>query len=144
MKNHFILILLPLLTMLSACSVEPQPIEYGEDVCHYCKMTIVDRQHAAELVTDKGKVFKFDAIECMVPFLKENADTEFAHMLVSDFQEPGKMLDARTSTFLVSTAIPSPMGANLSAFANEALAKAIQQEKGGTLYSWQTIQLELK
>ncbi len=144
MKNHFILILLPLLAMLSACSVEPQPIEYGEDVCHYCKMTIVDRQHAAELVTDKGKVFKFDAIECMVPFLKENTDTEFAHMLVSDFQEPGKMIDARTSTFLVSTAIPSPMGANLSAFANEALATGIQQEKGGTLYSWQTIQLELK
>ena len=32
-------------------------------------MTIVDRQHAAEAVTSKGKVFKFDAIECMVCLL---------------------------------------------------------------------------
>ncbi|MCB0620489.1 MAG: hypothetical protein KDC41_17650, partial [Saprospiraceae bacterium] len=48
-----------------ACRPAPQPIEYGSDLCDYCKMTIVDRQHAAEAVTGKGRAYRFDAIECL-------------------------------------------------------------------------------
>ena len=42
--------------LLMACSQEPKPIEYGTDACHFCRMTIVDKVHGAEIVTDKGKV----------------------------------------------------------------------------------------
>lgn len=31
-------------------------------------MTIVDKQHAAQVVTKKGKAYSFDAIECMVHY----------------------------------------------------------------------------
>jgi copper chaperone NosL len=31
-------------------------------------MTIVDKVHAAEIVTKKGKVCKFDATECMINY----------------------------------------------------------------------------
>ena len=58
----FLLIIL----ILVGCKVDPNPIEYGADACHFCSMTIVDRQHAAEFVTKKGKAFKFDATECMM------------------------------------------------------------------------------
>ena len=45
---------------LSSCNIQPQPINYGEDACHFCKMNIIDKQHAAQIVTSKGKAFKFD------------------------------------------------------------------------------------
>ena len=61
MVNYRIVVFLFLL-LTSSCNVGPQPISYGSDGCHFCSMTIVDRQHAAEIVTDKGKGFKFDRI----------------------------------------------------------------------------------
>ncbi len=62
----FVLLLLSLLFFVVGCSVEESPINYGKDACNFCKMNIVDKQHAAEIVTSKGKPFKYDAIECMV------------------------------------------------------------------------------
>ena len=47
-----------LLIFLIGCTVSPKPIDYGNDGCHFCKMTIVDKVHAAEIVTKKGKVFE--------------------------------------------------------------------------------------
>lgn len=124
------------LLLFSACSPSPKAIVYGEDHCHFCKMTIVDHQHAAEAVTDKGKVFKFDAIECMVQYLGETADTEYAFLLVNDYEQPTVLIDAKTSHYLISEAIPSPMGAFLSAFASEEAAQKMQTAKGGKLYTW--------
>ena len=48
------------LLLLNGCSKGPKPIDYGNDGCHFCKMTIVDKIHGSELITEKGKVFKFD------------------------------------------------------------------------------------
>ena len=64
MKSIFILTIS--LVLIISCKVEESPINYGQDACKFCKMTIVDKQHAAEIVTKKGKPFKYDAIECMV------------------------------------------------------------------------------
>ena len=55
--------------VITGCEVSPQPIDYGNEVCDFCKMTIVDTQHATEIVTKKGKTYKFDASECMVNFM---------------------------------------------------------------------------
>ena len=52
--------------LLLSCTIKPEKINFGSDMCHFCQMTIVDRQHAAQYVTSKGKQFKFDAIECML------------------------------------------------------------------------------
>ncbi len=61
--------ILILLLIVTNCSVSPKAIDYGNDGCHFCKMTIVDKLHAAEVVTNKGKVYKFDATECMINFM---------------------------------------------------------------------------
>ena len=108
---------------ISACNTKPQPIEYGKDGCHYCTMTIVDRQHASQFVTSKGKAYKFDAIECMVNALNENDNGSYAHTLVSDFDNPGQLIDAQDASFLISKDIPSPMGAFLSAFTSKEAAQ---------------------
>lgn len=131
------------LLLLAACEVGPKPINYGSDSCDYCSMTIVDRQHAAEMVSEKGKAFKFDAIECMLNYDREHAEIPVALYLTADFDNPGKLIDATTATYLQSEALPSPMGANLSAFSTPTAAKEKQQQYGGELYEWDDLK-ELK
>ena len=121
------------------CAVEPAEIEYGKDLCHYCKMTIVDTQHAAQMVTSKGKVYKYDAIECMMRHLSEWEGTPVELYLVNDYSVPKKMIDAKQAHFLISQAIPSPMGAFLSAFEDNGLAQSTLKDKGGDLYSWASL-----
>lgn len=134
-----------LLLSTVACTPEPRPIDYGAAQCAFCKMTIVDRQHAAEAVTAKGRVYPFDAIECMVDYLDQSeSGTEYAFLLVNDFAAPGELIDAHTSTYLISPQIPSPMGAFLSAFADEAAARQVQADKGGDLYDWSGLRAHLK
>ena len=136
MKN--LITLLALFTMVISCNVKPQEINFGEDTCHYCSMTIVDRQHASQLVTDKGKAYKFDAIECMINHISENT-TPIALYLVTDYTHPEALLDAKKATFIISSNIPSPMKANLSALESKAEAEALQATKGGELYTWQAL-----
>lgn len=131
--------------LFTACNVSPQPINYGSDACHFCNMTIVDRQHASQVVTAKGKAFKYDAIECMVHSLQDEfKDTEMAHYLVADFNQLGELIDATKASYLVSEQLQSPMGANLSAFLNEEAGKKAQEKFTGDTYSWNEIQDHLK
>ncbi len=124
---------------LGACSTKPRPIDYGTDGCHFCRMTIVDRQHAAQIVTQKGRIYSFDAIECMVNHLKDIDSGTVALFLVNDYTQPGELIDAKTSTYLISEGIPSPMGEFLSAFENKVDAQNAQKEHGGELYSWEEL-----
>ncbi len=131
--------------LFAACNVSPQPINYGTDACHFCDMTIVDRQHASQLVTAKGKAYKYDAIECMVHSLQDEfKGTEIAHYLVADFHQPGDLIDAKTASYLVSEQLQSPMGANLSAFLNAEVGQKAQEKFTGTTYTWEKIQEYLK
>jgi copper chaperone NosL len=99
-------------------------------------MTIVDQQHAAEIVTKKGKPFKYDAIECMVRDIKNEKENEFSLFLINDYSRPGNLVDAKLSTYLISENLPSPMGANLTGFQNKEEAQLILKEKNGRLYTW--------
>jgi hypothetical protein len=56
--------------LLPGCDSGPQPINFGKDSCAECNMTIVDKRFGAEFVTGKGKVFKFDDVNCMVEFIE--------------------------------------------------------------------------
>jgi copper chaperone NosL len=118
------------------CSIGPKPIDYGHVGCHYCSMTIVDKQHAAQMVTKKGKVYNFDAVECMMNQLKEFNENEVALFLANDFDRPGELTDATKATYLISENIPSPMGAFLSAFSEEQAAKNTLAANGGELLNW--------
>lgn len=125
-----------------SCEVKPQEIAYGEDACHFCRMTIVDRQHAAQLVTVKGKSFKYDAIECMMNHLNKWDQPEVKYFLVTDYATPGQLVDATSSHYLISEAIPSPMGEFLTAFENrEEREKVVKRSKGKSL-NWNELKQE--
>lgn len=124
------------LILFTACEVGPKPINYGSDSCDYCRMTIVDRQHSAEIVTEKAKARKFDAIECMINYDREHSETPVALYLAADFNSPGELIDATKATYLISDQISSPMGANLSAFSSREAAVEKKQEYGGRILDW--------
>lgn len=130
--------------VFSSCNTEPDSINYGKDQCHFCKMNIVDRQHAAQYVTQKGKQFKFDAIECMINQIAEMDKGDIAVLLVSNYGYPGEMTNAITATYLVSPNLKSPMGAFLSAFKEKAKALQAQKEFSGELYDWEAIKKQLR
>jgi copper chaperone NosL len=102
-------------------------------------MTIVDQQHAAQIVTQKGKAFKFDAVECMLNHTKEIDHSEIALFLVNDYLEPGILIDATTSHYIISDNIPSPMGEFLSAVKTKESVLQLQKEKEGSVYTWDEI-----
>jgi copper chaperone NosL len=122
-----------------ACNSKPVPIEYGVDACYFCKMTIVDKLHAAEVVTQKGKVYKFDATECMIHFMDEFDTSTIKHYLSNNYTEPESLIDATKATFLISKNVPSPMGGFLSAFKNKEDALKVQSTKEGAIYTWEEL-----
>ena len=91
------------LVSFMACTTEPRPINYGEDVCYYCKMNIVDRQHAAEAVTHKGRVYTFDAIECMMNYVNRHGPQQGA---VVSLEIPGVVVSLEIPGIVVLLEIP--------------------------------------
>lgn len=121
------------------CGIEPKPIDYGKEACVYCKMTIVDQQHAAEIVSKKGKAFKYDAIECMLRDEENNNSDYVSLYLVMDYNNPNNFLDATDATYVVCEKLPSPMGANLSAFKNKDEVLKILTDEDYQLHNWSSI-----
>ena len=97
--------------------------------CVHCNMNIQDDLHRVLAEID-NKTIHFDAIECLINYLKTNDEDEFSLLQVSDY-ETGQLIDVKKATYLKSKAIPSPMGANLSAFKRETTAMQIKNDKGG-------------
>lgn len=131
---------LVVLIALLGCNVGPKPIDYGQDGCYFCKMAIVDKRHAAEIITQKGKIYTFDATECMVNFLSEFDASTVKLYLSNNYSNPGELIDATQATFLISENIPSPMGAFLSAFKHKEDAT----KKEGDIYTWNGLLNHLK
>lgn len=130
---------LVLCCLIAACSHAPEPIRYGKDACSHCKMTIMDKRFAAEVITTKGKIFKFDAAECMAAFLKENpviAGDIKSVFLVNDFTKPGQFTDARKSFFLRDSSLSSPMGGNLAAFKSRLAAEGAKKDRSAQIFGW--------
>ena len=131
------LLLFFLLSMTLSCAVEPVPIEYGQDQCSACKMIIADSRFGAELVTTKGKVYKFDAIECLIPEVIKNGTNHYEYILVTDYYDPGNLISVNSSAFLISPQVPSPMGGNLSAYASQELALNNRGDGQGEVFNWE-------
>jgi len=134
-------------TLLGGCAKKPATIVLGADACEHCSMTITNPHYGAMFVSDKGRSYKFDSVECMVASLAGGG--KFAGMSVHsfyvvDFAHPGRVVDASHAMFLVSPNLPSPMGANVSSFAQEVDAGHIQRAKGGDVMNWESIQQHLR
>jgi len=119
-----------------SCKHEMRAIEYGKDNCEQCRMTVMNPQFGAGMLTAKGKVYTFDAGECMVRYLKAKGVHANEQYFVSDYNNPGTLLDATKSAFLHGDSIQSPMGGNLASFKDVTTAKTAQNALGGVILDW--------
>jgi copper chaperone NosL len=101
-----------------SCDGGPEPFNYGSDACHACKMGITDPKFGGEVITKKGKVYKFDDVICMKQFLRlgETAGSEIKRIVVINFLKQNDFIDANKAHFLISEQTKSPMGSNAAAF----------------------------
>lgn len=127
--------------LLVSCSPKSEPIDYGNDVCDFCKMNITDNKYAAELVTSKGKVYKFDSIECLFQFkdFEFKSDDEIHSELVNDFSNPGELIDLRKAFFLKSDVFRSPMGMNVLSVSSEVKLSEIKSQHGGQVLTYSEV-----
>lgn len=137
MKKLFLLFVFALL-IISACGNDPEPINFGEDNCAHCKMMITDEKYGAELVTDKGKIFKYDSIECLLEQLNKNIfrEDQIGSMWVIDFNNPRTLIDAKTAYYTQNDEFRSPMGLNVQAFGNFNDFEKFFNENGGDKLTW--------
>ena len=124
--------------MLLSCTTAPEPLQYGKDACHHCKMTIIDNKFGAEIVTTKGKIYKFDDLNCMAGFIKSGSVPEagIAHCVVINFTTPGEFIDARSAVYIKAEAIKTPMASASAAFKDRDQADRENVIWHGSVFNW--------
>jgi len=130
--------LLLVTSLLISCSAKQSPIQFGTDACDYCRMTISDEQYGSEIVTVKGRVYKYDAVECMAAaIIAGNIDEDTVKFyLTIDHANPTVLVDATTAVYLRSPSLRSPMGMNLTSFAQHEDATETATRHPGKLLTW--------
>ena len=124
-----------------SCTSKPEPIQYGKDMCSHCRMTIMDPKFGAEVITNKGKIYKFDDARCIIGFLRAGTiqEKDAGQIVFNDYNNNQQFIDAATAFFVVSPKLKSPMNGNAAAFANREQASAKLSETGGQLLTWDNL-----
>lgn len=127
---------------LSSCTPKAEKIVVGKDACAECKMTIADTKFGGEIITKKGKVYKFDDTHCVAAFLKRRGVelSDIYQTLFVNYKDNNQFVDVKSAEFVISSQLKSPMGGNAAAFPNvtEAQAKSATLE-GSKTTNWSTL-----
>ena len=125
-----------LLLFFSSCHTPPEPIRAGKDNCFYCKMMVSDVRFGAELITQKGRVQKFDDIHCLKSYLKEAPGDkgQGAEIYFQDFCDGNQLLPAKAMYLLNSDSLRGPMGGRVVAFSNrDSMQKTAREFHGSEI-----------
>lgn len=135
-KRTVLILLTVAVLVVTACSGKDRPVSYepGTEKCTYCMMLIVDNRYRAQVITDKGKIHHFDAIECMLAWSYEQPE-KLKSMWVSDYYQPGKFINLDKAEIITSEEINSPMGANLAAVEKSDATRLIKEKNGRVLHN---------
>lgn len=127
----------------SGCSGKSSPIITGRDECSFCRMTISDRRFGAELVTRKGKPYKFDDLHCLQQFVRAQPVTaEQASFYVTSYSGNHDLVPAGQALYLRSETINAPMGGHIAGFAGKEGLDSFQRTLNGTLIGWKEVLVE--
>lgn len=121
------------LAIMSCQKSGPKDFVLGKDQCDNCRMTITEQKFATQLITAKGRAYKFDDISCMTIYESSNQDKATnAKTYVVDFPS-GKFLEKSRATFIKGGSIKSPMGGNTQAYKDKAAAQKAAATLGASL-----------
>lgn len=128
-------------SLLSSCQHGPEKIMVGKDNCYSCKMTISDAKYGAEIVSKKGKSYKFDEIHCLRAFLKTkelDAAAEKDIYLV-DFTGDNSLVKANEMFLLQGGEIHAPMNGDVIAFKYSDSMKLMAEKLKAVPISWEQL-----
>ena len=128
-----------LFTLVSCGIKEPQPIKLNVDSCDFCKMTIANAQYSTALITEKGRVYKFDDLSCMIQYTKENAGLANNKLFISDYINPDKFVPVEEASFLKGGIIHGPMGGTVVGFSNKTDSQNYQSKLQAETVNWDTL-----
>ncbi|MBX2921887.1 MAG: nitrous oxide reductase accessory protein NosL [Chitinophagaceae bacterium] len=110
------------LFFVSCNSDHPEPINLYKDACESCKMSISDERFASELITKKGRIYKFDDLGCMLGYVATLGEANIKKYYVADYTNSNVLLDAATAWYVHNEALHSPMNGNTAAFPSKEAA----------------------
>jgi copper chaperone NosL len=138
--QHFKFFAAFLLFFTACLTSKPVPIQFGSESCDHCKMTITDRRFGGELVTPKGKIYRFDSLECLKEFESKHASEKFS-VFVMDSTDQGNLISAKDAYFYIAENLRSPMGKGVLVSQRpeklQDLVHTLTQEKAGQFLRWE-------
>ena len=134
-----IVLLFSSLLIISCVSNEPKPIKLNVDSCEFCKMTISNGKFGAELLTKKGRYYKFDDLSCMMHYTKENTNVQVQSFFVNDYAKDNTLIPAEQSFYLRGGSINSPMRGNFAAFASDKDQDNFQKQLNAKMLTWEQV-----
>jgi copper chaperone NosL len=116
-------------------------ISYDSSLCSYCKMLIQEKSFGAELETDSGVVYFFDATECLAAYLiDEKIPLQRVKRLWSvEYQRPFTLVEAKGALYIHSDKFLSPMSMNIAAFGSREQAGRVIKSIGGEILTWDDV-----
>jgi copper chaperone NosL len=99
-------------------------------------MAVSDKRFGAEIVTFKGKVYKFDDVQCLLSFITSANLTknEIVNVYFVDFCAPHALVQEKESFLLKSDLFQSPMNGQIAAFSNkDSMEKVSNQYRASTV-----------
>lgn len=118
--------------MVSSCRggpAAPADIAMGQDACAHCRMAIVSRSTAAQIVRPGDEPVFFDEVGCLRDYLLRTALPGDAVVYVADHRT-GEWVNAHDAIF-TQTSTSTPMASGLLAHADAASRKADPSAAGG-------------
>ena len=128
--------------IFSSCAKGPQPVEIGKDACDYCKMTIADPRFGGEIITAKGKVYKFDDMHCFSSFIEEQkiAKNDIKEMYVVDYSGDHGLVKVDEGLLMYkSDLLRSPMGGNIAGFSSRDSLAVVMKKFNGYVLNWDAL-----
>lgn len=128
------MLLLPLFAAASCDGGVPAPVEWvsGKHQCQTCRMTVVDRGFASQIVTALDEPRFFDDMGCLSTFLNRTPIIPGAALYVAD-RRTGAWVPAGEAIFVRVDALTAPMGSHIIAYASDASRAADPAAAGTTV-----------
>lgn len=121
--------------------LQPPDIEYGVDMAEMGMPVVDPRYTVAALPEESNEWVLFDDVGEFLKYIQTRS-TEFEIMWVHDFNDES-WVEAQDAWYLESRELTtSPMGWGVATFKDEESALAAQEEFGGDLYDWESVQEE--
>ncbi len=129
------------LLSLNSCTSGPEVLKIGKDNCSFCKMTISDNRYGGEIITRKGKTYKFDDSHCLLSFIQSKAveKKDISAAYFTDFMGEHSLIKADEALLLQSDSFRGPMNGNIAAFSNEDSMKKSAFQYKGAVVSWKQL-----